>query len=107
MLRRPRIELLWLSLVPAACVCCRACRRRAAARETALLVQPKISETEEWTPETLERMMRRQVALSLQRRSPQTEQPCPRSSSGPKSPRRFYYEDDPQFARRTSTASRA
>jgi apolipoprotein N-acyltransferase len=63
-LRRPRIELLWLApvlilpLLPPL-------PRAETARETALLVQPKISETEEWTPASVETMKRRQVTLSL------------------------------------------
>ncbi|HEY1337380.1 MAG TPA: apolipoprotein N-acyltransferase, partial [Bryobacteraceae bacterium] len=62
----------------------------------ALLAQPNISEAEEWTPVTLDRMERRQVALSLQSALRQTGPP-PELIVWPEVPAPLYYYEDEQF----------
>ena len=63
-LRRPRKELLWLALAPLTILLPRMPEARPGA-ETALLVQPNLSESEEWTAPSLDRMEQRLVELSL------------------------------------------
>jgi apolipoprotein N-acyltransferase len=91
-LRRPRIEFLWLLLVPLIAVMPRMPEMRNGSA-TALLAQPKISETEEWKPVTLDRMMRRQVALSLEGALAKGGQP-PELVIWPEVPAPLYYYDD-------------
>ena len=63
-LRRSRLELLWLILLPFL-IFLPHLPPAQRGRETALLTQPNISETEEWTPESIDRMQREQVALTM------------------------------------------
>jgi apolipoprotein N-acyltransferase len=63
-LRRPRRELLWLAMVPLAILLPRLPDARPG-EETALLVQPNISESEEWTESSVDRTEQRLVELSL------------------------------------------
>lgn len=95
LLRRSRIELLWLagvlllpllpSLPPAE-----------RGRDTALLAQPNLSETEQWTGESLDRMVREQLALSLRGVLEQSGRP-PSIVVWPEVPAPFYYYEDPRF----------
>ena len=92
-MRRPRVELLWLApilllpLLPAMPPAERG-------RETALLVQPNISETEQWTAESVDAMKRRQVMLSL--RGALSEPAAPPSIIvWPEVPAPLYYFEDP------------
>jgi apolipoprotein N-acyltransferase len=64
--------------------------------QTALLVQPKISETEEWTRESLDRMEREQAALSLRGAMEAQGQP-PSIIVWPEVPAPLYYEEDERF----------
>jgi apolipoprotein N-acyltransferase len=92
-MRRPRVELLWLApilllmllpqLPPAA-----------RGRETALLVQPKISETEQWTLASVDAMKRRQVMLSVRGALAEPGQP-PSIIVWPEVPAPLYYFEDP------------
>jgi len=92
-MRRPRIELLWLSpilllpLLPQLPPVERG-------RETALLVQPKISETEQWTAASIDAMKRRQVILSVRGALSEPAQP-PSIIVWPEVPAPLYYFDDP------------
>ena len=92
-MRRPRVELLWLApilllpLLPAMPPAERG-------RETALLLQPNISETEQWTAESVDAMKRRQVMLSL--RGALSEPAAPPSIIvWPEVPAPLYYFEDP------------
>ncbi len=98
LLRHRRVEMLWLApalllplLPPMPAV--------ARGRETALLTQPNISETEEWTAQSVESMKREQVMLDLARRAVPSATSRPRSSCGPRCPAPFYYFEDPEFRR--------
>jgi apolipoprotein N-acyltransferase len=93
--RRPRMELLWLiplpfltflPYMPAA----------DHGRDTALLAQPNISETEEWTPDSLDRMIREQLALSLRGVLAEGVRP-PEIIVWPEVPAPFYYYEDERF----------
>jgi apolipoprotein N-acyltransferase len=92
-LRRPRREFLWLAplllliLLPAM-------PSPEPARQTALLVQPKISESEEWTTEFVDRMTRRQVELTL---AGARAGPPPAIVAWPEVPAPFYYYEDERF----------
>src|SRR5262245_51617553 len=55
--RRPRVQLAWLLMLPLVALLPRLPDARRGA-ETALLVQPNISETESWTTESADRMKR-------------------------------------------------
>jgi apolipoprotein N-acyltransferase len=94
-LRRPRVELLWLlpvllvSLLPPLPPPDRG-------KETALLVQSNISETEDWTPESIDRAKRQQVALSWKAALSEPQQP-PSLIVWPEVPAPFYYFDDDVF----------
>jgi apolipoprotein N-acyltransferase len=93
-LRRPRPELLWLApvlLLPLLPPLPPAER----GREAALLVQPNISETEQWTAESLDRLKQRQVMLSL--RGALAESQPPSIIVWPEVPAPFYYTEDPVF----------
>jgi len=95
-LRRPRIEFLWLLLVPMLAVLPHMPDVRNGSA-TALLAQPKISESEEWTPVTVDRMMRRQLALSLQGALAQKGQMPPELVIWPEVPAPLYYYEDERF----------
>jgi apolipoprotein N-acyltransferase len=93
-LRRPRRELLWLApilllpLLPEM-------PPPARGQDAALLLQPNISETEQWTAESLTRLKQRLVMVSL--RGALAEQPPPSIIVWPEVPAPFYYAEDPEF----------
>ena len=92
-MRRPRMELLWLApilLLPALSELPPAER----GRETAVLVQPNISETETWTAASADAMKRRQVMLSLQGALSEPGHP-PSIVVWPEVPAPLYYFEDP------------
>jgi apolipoprotein N-acyltransferase len=90
--RRPQVALLWLApillltLLPALPPAQRG-------RETALLVQPRISETEQWTAASIDAMQRRQVMLSLRGALAEPGQP-PSIIVWPEVPAPLYYFED-------------
>src|SRR5262249_53180018 len=94
-LRRPRTELAWVALVPIVALLPRI-PDAGSGTSTALLGQPNFSESEEWQPASLERAVRRQVALSLQSALQQVAQP-PELIVWPEVPAPFYYDRDPRF----------
>src|SRR5205823_2437988 len=94
-LRRPRIELAWILALPLLLLLppLPAATRGHA---TALLAQPNISETEEWTDVSVDRMERRQVAVTLQAALSETANP-PSLVVWPEVPAPLYYYRDPRF----------
>jgi apolipoprotein N-acyltransferase len=104
-MRRPRIELLWLApilllaLLPQLPPAERG-------REAALLVQPNISETEQWTAESVDAMKRRQVMLSLRGALSEPGQP-PSIIVWPEVPAPLYYFDDPVLRNYVDNLARA
>ena len=94
-LRRPRRELLWLAPLPLLALL-PALPPAEPGREAALLVQPNISETEEWTPESVDRMQRNLVSTTLESALAHPEQP-PSLLVWPEIPAPLYYEEDDRF----------
>ena len=94
-LRRRRMEMLWLApilllpLLPEM-------PTAEPGRDTALLNQPNISETEDWTPESIERMKQEQLLLTLRGALAHPEKP-PSIVVWPEVPAPLYYYDDPKF----------
>ncbi len=94
-LHRPRAELAWLALVPVIAILPRV-PDAGNGSTTALLAQPNISQSEDWTPQTLDRSVRRQVSVSLQAALAESAHP-PELIVWPEVPAPFYYERDAQF----------
>lgn len=94
-LRRPRLELLWLLPLPFLTFLppMPAAQR---GRDTALLVQPDVSEDEQWTPESLDRMLHELLSISLRGVMVEVARP-PSIIVWPEVPAPFYYYEDAQF----------
>jgi len=103
-LRRPRMELLWLTPI-LLLILLPAMPAPEAGKEAALLVQPNISETEEWTSDTLTQTIREQAALTLRGDLEHTGHP-PSILVWPEVPAPFYYDDDVQFREYTDHLAR-
>ena len=94
-MRRPRLELAWLApllllfLLPKLPPAERG-------RDAALLTQPNISETAQWTVQSVDRMQRRQLTLSMRGALTETQQP-PEIVVWPEVPAPLYYDEDPRF----------
>ncbi len=104
-LRRPRLELLWLIMLPFLGFL-PDLPPAARGHETALLNQPNISETAEWTASSLDDMERNQVALSLRSALLQASKP-PSIIVWPEVPAPFYYYEDQRFRTYIDTLARA
>jgi len=92
LLGRPRTELVWLAALPFLTFlpALPAARR---GQEAALLVQPNISESEQWTPASLERTVMNLVNLTMRSALIETSRP-PSIAVWPEVPAPFYYEDN-------------
>jgi apolipoprotein N-acyltransferase len=93
-MRRPRVELLWLApilLLPLLPQLPPAER----GRETAVLLQPRISETEQWNVASVDAMKRRQIVLSLRGALSEPGGPPPSIIVWPEVPAPLYYFEDP------------
>ncbi len=97
LLRRPRVELAWLLPLPLL-ILLPAMPPAERGNHGAVLLQPNISETEDWTPTALDRAERRQVSVTLESALRQAAQP-PELAVWPEVPAPFYYYDDPRFRR--------
>src|SRR5205085_9939237 len=75
-------------------------------REAALLTQPNISETEQWTQESVDAMQRRQVALSM-RGALTGAEPPPSLVVWPEVPAPLYYYEDARFRNYANSLARA
>jgi len=105
LLQRPRRELLWLlALLPM--VLLPAMPEPERGRDTALLLQPNISETEQWTRESVDRMQRRLVGLSMQGALEGRDQP-PSLVVWPEVPAPLYYYEDARFRNYVDELARA
>jgi apolipoprotein N-acyltransferase len=95
LLRRPRAELAWIAIVPLLMLL-PPLPPAQRGQITALLAQPNISETEDWTDVSVDRMERRQVAVTLQ--SALSEHSNPASLIvWPEVPAPLYYYEDQRF----------
>ena len=94
-LRRSRVQLLWLApvLLVAALPELPPAER---GKDAALLLQSNISETEQWTAESVDRVKRDLLLLSLKSALAHPEQP-PSLIVWPEVPAPFYYFDDDVF----------
>ena len=104
LLRRPRKEVAWLLALPLLFLLPRM-PAAAPGHETALLVQPDISETEQWTLESVDAMQREQVALTLNAAVRDLDRP-PAIVVWPEVPAPLYYEEDPRFQSRVDDLAR-
>jgi len=95
LLRRSRAEYLWL-LPLLFLVFLPPIPPAQRGRETALLVQSNISETEQWTSQSLDQMERGQVWLTMRSALGETRQP-PSLIVWPEVPAPFYYYEDAGF----------
>ena len=96
LLRRPRWQLAWLLPLPLLILLPRLPDFQPG-KQTAVLAQPNISDTTEWTPQSLEKMERRQLYLSMTA-ALQHEQQSPQLLVWPEVPAPLY-ADDPGFLR--------
>jgi apolipoprotein N-acyltransferase len=95
LLRRPRLELLWLLLLPFL-VFLPPLPPALRGRDQALLVQPNISETQEWTQESLYTTVTNLAELTGRSALIEAAHP-PSLVLWPEVPAPFYYYDDPHF----------
>ena len=104
-LRRPRLELLWLLLLPfLAFLPPMPPAQRG--QDAALLMQPNISETEEWTTDSVYQMEQDLAQLTLQSVQVQRFHP-PSIAVWPEVPAPLYYEDDARFRNLMDNLARA
>jgi apolipoprotein N-acyltransferase len=104
-LRRPRRELLWLAPLPLLALL-PPMPPAERGRDTALLLQPNISETEEWTRESADRMQRRQVWLTIRAATEEPGNP-PSIVVWPEVPAPLYYFEDARFRGYVDNLARA
>jgi len=104
LLRRSRRELAWLLALPLIALL-PPLPPAERGRDRALLVQPNISETQDWTRESTDRMEREQVALSL--RSALAQSQPPSIIVWPEVPAPLYYDEDPTFRSYVNSLARA
>ena len=103
-LGRPRKELLWLAVLPLL-VLLPAMPDAIEGRSIALLTQPKISETEDWTEQSVDKMERDQLALTLRGAMNGTD-PTPSIAVWPEVPAPLYYFEDARFRNYVDTLAR-
>ena len=94
-LRRPRLHLMWLLPLPFL-IFLPVLPDARRGDDTAVLVQPNISEDEQWTPESADRMQRDLAALSLRAVLSGGEE-HPALVVWPEVPAPLYYDEDARF----------
>jgi apolipoprotein N-acyltransferase len=94
-LRRPRLHLMWLLVLPFL-IFLPPLPNALRGRQTAILVQPNISEDEQWTPESVDRMQRGLAMLSM-RAVMAGGAEHPSLIVWPEVPAPLYYDSDPRF----------
>ena len=94
-MRRPRLEVLWLVPLPFLMFLPNLPPAQRG-REAALLLQPNVSETEEWTPESVDRFQRHLLDLSMRGAMAGASQP-PSIIVWPEVPAPLYYYEDQRF----------
>jgi apolipoprotein N-acyltransferase len=103
-MRRPRIRLAWLVALPLL-ILLPPLPGQISGTETAVLLQPNVSETEQWTGNSLEQAERELALLSLKAALSSTRPPA--LVVWPEVPAPFYYDEDPQFRNRINQLARA
>jgi len=104
-LRRKRRELAWLLALPLLYLL-PALPEAESGTERAVLIQPNISETQEWNWTSVVEMRDHLASLSLQAAMSQAGRP-PRLLVWPEVPAPLYYDDDPQFREMVTSVARA
>ena len=94
-LKRSRLELLWLIPLPFLTFL-PAMPAAERGHDTALLAQPNVSETEQWTSTSLDQMIHEQLMLSLRGVLVEAAHP-PSIVVWPEVPAPFYYYEDERF----------
>lgn len=102
-LRRPRWQLAWLLPLPLLILLPRLPDFQPG-KQVAVLAQPNISETVDWTPQSLEKMEQRLVYLSMRAALADKTQP-PQLLVWPEVPAPLY-SDDPRFLQMAATTAR-
>jgi apolipoprotein N-acyltransferase len=97
LLRRSRLELLWLLLLPFLAFLPEMPSALRGA-ESAVLLQPNISESEQWTPESVSRTEEDLAALTERSALMESSRP-PSIAVWPEIPAPFYYYDDARYRR--------
>jgi apolipoprotein N-acyltransferase len=105
-LRRPRRALAWLAVLPLL-ILLPPIPESPRGTETAVLVQPNISQTEVWTAESLEKTMQQLGELSLKAVLAGGAPRPPTLLVWPEVPAPFYYDEDPAFHDRVNQLARA
>ena len=105
LLRRPRLELLWLIVLPFLTFL-PPMPPAQRGREAALLVQPNISESEQWTAESVDRMQESLANLTLRSSLIEGSRP-PSIAVWPEVPAPLYYDEDGRFRERMNNLARA
>ena len=103
-MRRPRLELLWLLLLPFLTFL-PPMPPALRGQDTALLVQPDISESEQWTTESVHAKAGELAEFSLRSAQVETVKP-PSIVVWPEVPAPFYYEDDEIFRQTADNLAR-
>jgi apolipoprotein N-acyltransferase len=103
-LRRPRVELAWLAVLPGMWLL-PALPAPARGTDSAVVVQPNLNEEEDWTPLKADSMQKALVARSLES-ALDPVRGRPRLIVWPEAPAPFYYYDDPTFRRYVTDLAR-
>jgi apolipoprotein N-acyltransferase len=104
-LRRPRVQMLWVVALLGLFLLPKAPPPRLG-RDAAAVVQPDIAETEQWTLGSVERMQRRQVALSAWAVRASVERK-PELIVWPEVPAPLYYDQDAHFREHVNKMARS
>jgi apolipoprotein N-acyltransferase len=104
LLRRPRIQASWLLALPLLFLLPRL-PASGPGHETALLAQPALSETEQWTAESADAMQRELVTSTLNADVQDPGRP-PAIVVWPEVPAPLYYDEDPRFQARVDDLAR-
>jgi apolipoprotein N-acyltransferase len=105
LLRRPRLELMWLLLLPLLGFL-PPMPPASRGQDTAVLVQPNVSESEQWTQESVRRTEEQLAALTERSAQIQSSRP-PSIAVWPEIPAPFYYYDDPRYRTLMNDVARA
>ena len=103
-LGRSRLELLWLLPLPLL-ILLPPLPDAQRGRDTAVLIEPNVSEDTQWTPESVDRMQRDLAALSLH--TAMTGPVHPSLIVWPEVPAPLYYDDDPRLRTYLADLARA
>jgi apolipoprotein N-acyltransferase len=105
LLRRSRLELAWLAAL-GVLLLLPSLPQAERGNDTALLTQPNISETEDWTPQSVDRMEHRLVSITMRGAMTGNGQP-PSILVWPEVPAPLYYDEDERLRTYVDELARA